>query len=292
MLILSRRHGFTLPEIMISAVMTLIAGGAVYQLLITTQRLSRTQAEQLSLQSNVRTGALVVMSDLRESSTVAGGTMDKNDILSVGVSGITYRAMRGIGFLCQAPGGSQIRIGRNGFTGHRDPQAQRDSAYVFLEGSPVTGVDDRWLPVAITRVATAQPCPGASGPGITLTISNPALPIDLPVGAPVRIHEVMELKLYRTDGKSWLGARSVSAGEAVQPVLGPLSDGDGFHLVYLDGRGAPTNDLTAIQSIRFTVRGISEDPVRVAQGHGIRLEEALTAQVTLRNALPRGTASP
>jgi prepilin-type N-terminal cleavage/methylation domain-containing protein len=285
-LTVSHRRGFTLVEIVISVFMMLIVSGAVYRLLVTTQRLARTQAERVQLQSGVRAGSLVVMNDLRELSTLPGGTSDQNDILRAGNSDIIYRAMRGIGFICQAPAANQVRIARNGFSGHRDPQPGRDSALVFLEGTSETDLDS-WLPVAVANVSTTPPCPGLRGPAITLTTSSNAALSDLPVGTPVRIFEVMELRLYQAQGKSWLGARSVGAGEAIQPVAGPLADGAGFRLDYLDGSGAITNDPTAIKSVRATLRGISEPTSGGFGWESMRAEETLTAQVALRNAFRR-----
>jgi prepilin-type N-terminal cleavage/methylation domain-containing protein len=283
-LIVPDRRGFTLLEIIVSTAMMLIVSGAAYQLLITTQRLARGQTEQASLQSNVRSGSLVVINELRELSTVTGGGRDKNDILSLASSDITYRAMRGIGFICQTPTATEIRIGRYGFSGYRDPQPVRDSAYVFLEGSPETEVDDSWLPVAITNVSSSGTCSGSGGPGITLTVPNTTSLTDVAVGTPVRIYEVMELKLYRAEGKSWLGARSVSAGESIQPVVGPLTDDNGFRLEYLGNGGAPTSDLTAVKSIRVTIHGISDEALNAGGGQGMPIEEEQTTQVTLRNA--------
>lgn len=284
MLMPARRRGFTLPELMVATVLMLIVGGAAYQLLLTTQRLARAQVEQVSLQSSVRSGALVVTNELRELSTTVGGNRDQNDILRIAPSDITYRAMRGIGFICQSPTATQVRIGRLDFSGYRDPQATRDSAYVFIEGSADTGEDDAWLPLAITRVSAVAPCPGAAGPGITLTVPSAPVVAGLAVGTPVRIYEVMQLKLYQSEGSWWLGARSVSGGEAMQPVVGPLAEGNGFLLDYLDGRGAPTADLSAIKSIRFTVRGVSAEAVRSGGAEAVRAEDGLTTQVTLRNA--------
>jgi hypothetical protein len=68
-------------------------------------------------------------------------------------------------------------------------------------------------------------------------------------------------------------------------MLGPLT-GDGFGLEYLDSNGNPTADLTAIKSIRLTVRGLTDDLVRAggsgAMGHP---EEELVTQVLLRNSI-------
>jgi prepilin-type N-terminal cleavage/methylation domain-containing protein len=275
------RRGFTLLEIMVSTCMMLIVSGAVYQLLVTTQRLSRAQAEQVRLQANIRAGSLFVANELRELSTVAGGSRDQNDLLSIGRSEVTFRVVRGTGFVCQPPSATQIRVGRSGFSGHRDPQPGRDSVYLFLQG--VETRDDAWLPLPITQVSTASSCSDGA-PGIALMVPSTTVLADVPVGTPVRVYEVLELKLYRSEGRSWLGARSVSAGEAIQPVVGPLTDGDGFQLEYLDGLGTTTNDVSSVESIRVTLRGISEEPVRV--------EEELTVQVSLRNARMRHDRSP
>jgi prepilin-type N-terminal cleavage/methylation domain-containing protein len=282
---MTNRRGFTLVELMVAMVMMLIVMGAVYKLMLSTQRLSRAQAERASLQSNVRMGSLVVLNDLRELGTVAGGVANQNDILAMAADDITYRAMRGIGFICQAPTGTLVRIARTGFSGYRDPQPSRDGFYVFIDGDPDTETDDAWLPVAITGVSTATSCPGTTGAGITLTTDNTPGLVGLAVGTPIRIYEVMELKLHVADGKSWLGARSISAGEAIQPVLGPLADGNGFQLEYLDGAGAATANLTAVKSIRITLRGISDGAITPGiEGSMTRVQDSLVTQVALRNA--------
>jgi prepilin-type N-terminal cleavage/methylation domain-containing protein len=282
---MANRRGFTLTEIMIAMTLMLIVSGAAYKLLVTTQRLSRSQTERAGLQSNVRMGSLVVLNDLRELGTVSGGAADKNDILNAEVSDITYRAMRGMGFICQAPTATQVRITRSGFSGFRDPQAGRDGLYVFIDGDQDSEADDAWLPVPIADVSTATACPGAMGDGITLTTPNTAGLVGVPVGTPVRFYEVMELKLHQADGKSWLGARSISAGEAIQPVLGPLVDGNGFQLEYLDAAGGATADRTAIKSIRITIRGISDGAVNPGvEGILTHVQDSLVTQVALRNA--------
>ena len=99
------RRGFTLVEILVSLVIMLIVSGAIYKMLNSSQRLTRAQAERVSLQSNVRSGALVVPTELRELSTFVGGDADQNDVLAATADERhTYRAMRGIGFVCQTLG--------------------------------------------------------------------------------------------------------------------------------------------------------------------------------------------
>lgn len=281
MLRASPRAGFSLTEVLLSLVITVVVAGAIYKLLIATQRLVRAQTQQIGVQSSIRAGSFVVLHELAELSTVAGGTSDQNDIVAIGRSTLTYRAPRGIGFLCQSSSSTELRVARSSFSGHRDPQPGRDEAYVFIPGSPETGTDDAWVRRRILSVAASPPCPGAQGPGITLDLSGGLPPAPAESGTPVRIAELMELRLYRAEGKSWLGARSVSSGEAIQPLVGPLRDADGLVLEYLDGAGAATTDKTGIKSIRVTLRGITE-----SDGGRAAAEEELVTQITLRNAGP------
>ena len=276
------RRGFTLAEVMVSLVLTLVVAGALYSLLVSTQRATRAQAGRVDLQANVRAGSLVVLSELRELSTATGGAGEQNDILVAGSTALVYRAMRGIGFICGTPSATAIRIARSTFTGHRDPQAGRDDALVFIDDSAAAGAEGSWLGTKIVSVATGAPCPGALGPGITLTLPAGASVAGLEAGTPIRIAEVMELRLYESEGRSWLGARSVSSGEAIQPLVGPLTKGSGFRLEYLDATGTPTADRTSIKSIRIALRGTTEGG---GAGNSIPVEEELITQVVLRNAV-------
>jgi prepilin-type N-terminal cleavage/methylation domain-containing protein len=276
------RRGFTLVEIIVAMALMLMVTGAIHRLLVSSQRLSRAQAARMNLQSNVRASVLVIANELRELNGVEAGSADQTDILSVAGSGLTYRAMRGIGFLCESPIAGQIRVARSSFSGFRDPQPSRDGAYLLVEGGPEAGVVDTWLPLSITGVATNTRCPGGAGPAISITTSSSAI-AGAPVGTPVRIYETMELRLYQSDGHWWLGARSVSAGEAIQPVAGPLAGNDGLQLEYLSRAGTSTTDPSAIKSVVVTVRATTEDPVTTVDGE--RLEEELVTQVTLRNAI-------
>jgi prepilin-type N-terminal cleavage/methylation domain-containing protein len=278
-------RGFTLVEILVSLTVTLVVAAAICGLVNTIQRMSLAQTERASLQANVRTGGWVVPGELHEVATLPGGTTAQNDVLVAQANGITYRAMRGIGFLCQSPvTPSELRVWLSTYSGFRDPAPGRDSALVFLEGDSLTPADDAWLPAAITGVAVGNTCP--AGSGIRLTTDDHAEIVGLAANTPVRIYEIMELRLYQSGGKSWLGARSLSAGEVIQPLLGPLVDGTGFTLEYFDAASSPTTDPNAITSITVGLRGISENAIAVGAGSGPRgqVQDSLVARVSLRNA--------
>lgn len=283
---MSRRRGFTLVEVLLALVIMGVVTGAIYRLLNTNQRLSLAQAEQVSLQSNVRTGSLIVPSELRELNTWQGGTADQNDITNPQASNVEYRAGRGMGFLCQdaAAGATQLIVAQSNWTGLRDPDAARDDLHIFVDGDPNDYSDDAWSQLDLTAVAVSgNACGGDPGYVLTLSGGTP-IPANVIVNTPVRFFELMKLELYADGGEWWLGIRSVNVEPNPVPVLGPLTAG-GFALEYLDSTGVATADPTAIKSVRLTVRGLTDDAVRAGgsaqMGHP---EEELVTQVLLRNS--------
>jgi hypothetical protein len=263
----------------------LIVSGAVYQLLLNTRRLARSQSEHVSLQSTARNAVLLVLAELRELNMAPGTDQARNDILSGSSTSVTYRASRGFGLLCQAPAASQIRLARKSFTAGRDPQPGRDSVSIFLDGDAATDTDDAWLSLGITGVSTAVPCGGSAEPAITLSVPATSELAGVEPGTPVRISEIMELRLYRSEAMSWLGLRSVGSGEAIQPVAGPLSDG-GFELAYLDREGRPTADLASTRSIRVAIHAVPERQLSLGAADTSAIAADLAGQVMLRNAAP------
>jgi prepilin-type N-terminal cleavage/methylation domain-containing protein len=270
------RRGFTLIEIMISVGMMLIVSGAVYQTLTLTQRLSRAQGQQVNVQSSVRSAALVLTNEFRP---LAAG-----DLVSLAPTGATYRAERGFGVLCHTAGASRLQINRLSFSGHRDPQPGRDSVSVFVEGNPATTEDDGWIPTAIAAVGSGL-CGGGGIPSIDLTVASLALE-GIPPGTPVRIHELVELRLYRSEGRSWLGMRSVGSDESIQPLSGPMRDGEGLRLDYLGAGGLPTSLGNEVRGIHVTLRGESEASVNWGAQRHQPVSQELSTRVGLRNAAP------
>jgi prepilin-type N-terminal cleavage/methylation domain-containing protein len=270
MLSWNSHRGFTLVELVVATALLLIVSGALSQLLLITERLSRSQAQHLRLQSEVRNAALVAINELRELSTAQAQGSEDNDILSATSSSISYRASRGFGVTCQPSTATQLRVARADFTGARDPEPGRDSAFIWIGGDPATEDDDRWQPVAITAVS-AGTCGASTVPALTLTVPSTAALAGAAGGTPVRIYEVMELRLYQSAGQSWLGMRAIGSGEAIQPLAGPLTS-DGLQLELLDAGGRVTSDPTAVQSIRALVRGVAEG-----------LTDSLETEVALRN---------
>jgi len=286
-LIVRNSRGLTLIELLVSLVMLGMIGGVTYGFLANTQRITRSQSELVNLQSNVRTGILVVPSELREIGVGGGGS----DILSLGSSGIIYRAARGLGFTCQVSA-SEIRISNAPATpyfGLRAIVPGRDSLFLFVERTPGISSDDVWVRLAVSSVNSASTC--GTDPAIALGVANLGSVVpggigSLVAGGPVRPFEVMELRLYSSGGKFWLGARSVSGGEpSLQPVLGPLT-ANGFELDYFDVAGAPTSNRFQVRTLRVAIRGVTDQLIRGPAGTGPTgyVQDSLVTTVSLRNA--------
>ncbi len=274
------RRGFTLVELAAALVLLGLLSGSIYRVLVTQQRLAQLQVERMSLQANLRAGVGLLTAELRE----VGVGPAETDIQALGPDSITYRAMRTAAFAC-AVSGPNVRILAGSF-GYRWPQAGRDSLLLFVEGDSTIATDDRWVAAPILAVSAGAACGGRPAVDLSTTIDLTAVPLtSVQLDAPVRTFEVMQLKLYLSGGRYWLGARSVSAGETIQPVLGPLT-ATGLTLTYGDSTGTPTGDPRRVRTVAVTLQAVTDRLVRsgAAEGPLVLAQDGVVALVTLRNA--------
>jgi prepilin-type N-terminal cleavage/methylation domain-containing protein len=281
------RHGFTLIELLIVLIVMSTVTAGLFKLLTGTQRFSRAQAERVDLQSNVRAATFVLPSELRELNTVVGATTPgpSVDIAEALDTSITYRAARGLGFVCfQSTTAPKIRAG-SVWQGTRAPEGPKDSLYVFYKGASVSA--DQWVAAGLTSRANST-CPDGAA-AYTLNLSGTGLATAPDIGTPVRTFEKMKLLMYESGGSKWLGAQSLGASEtAPQPILGPLASTGGLLFQYLDANGATTTTLANIKSIRIKVVGQTTQRITTGGNTGATnaiVLDSLVTQVSLRNAL-------
>lgn len=281
------RSGFTLVELLIAIVIFGIVSTAIYGLLVRTQRLSRTQAERSIMQANVRTGLALITSELRE----LNATASLADIASpLTATGITYRGMRGLGFICDKATG-YVTVSNATLRGYRPPTAGRDSLVIFVDNDIKLAGDDGWTRRNITAVAAANCADGSGGTRLSFTTNLPTSPDTLgmiTIGSPVRTFEFMQISSMTVSGETWLGAASLSAGESLQPILGPLAAG-GVNFTYwpgVGGAGSATSTPSAVRTIRLRLIGITENIVAAGAGTTAwqRANDTLITDIRLRNA--------
>ena len=278
----TNRRGFTLIELLVVVVLMGIIGAALTRVLLNMQRASRAQSERVTLQGNLRAGIAFIPAELRD--------LSAQDIILADPDRIQYRAMRAAGVACDVSA-TQLTL-RDALTfKYRDILADRDSAFVFVESEATMGSDDRWVPVGLTAVAAGN-CPDGA-PATVLTISNAGAAYatytdtlaQIVEETPVRLFEHMEMGSYTADGRDWLGARSISAGEpSLQPVLGPLAADTGLKLTYHAAGGGATGTIANMRLINIRLIGETGVPISSAYGGPVIHDDSINARVRLRNA--------
>jgi len=306
---MTTRRGFTMVELMIGLILTLAVGGVTYQMLLRNHRVSRAQSEHVGVQDNVRSGALIIANELREvgydvvsaGATAALGYAPaipiRTDLLAMDQGFVEYHATRGLGFVCdKSTAPATVVVRRSTWQELRAPKPLIDTLMLYVENASSTGSDDAWVHLGITTIQN-QDCPGAGAPaGLAFQVQAPfglnlttALN-NVVLGGPVRVTEVMRMEHYQTDGKSYLGLQSVSAGEALQPVVGPFADNvglvRGLTFVYRDANDNETAVPANVRVIEVTLRGITDQAVHGRSSYQATIDTlGLTTRVALRNTL-------
>jgi prepilin-type N-terminal cleavage/methylation domain-containing protein len=319
---MTTRRGFTLVELLIGLILLMAVGAVSYQLLVNTQRVSRSQSQHIGMQDNGRSGALIIANELRElgydqitATSLAAITLKlpnalavgtNSDLRAIGPDSITYRAPRGLGYTCNltATGATTADVVVwNPAVALNDPrrwQAYRsitstDSLMLFIENNTQTSGDDLWLTVGLTADQSAQNCPDGTA-GIRFRIQIPALVgisaadvvANAPLGNPVRAFELMQMRSYTSNGKVWLGMRSrpLTAGTTIEPVLGPLSGtAQGLTFTYRDANNAATTVADNVRSVQIALQPMSDEMVRTTGKYAQMELDTVTTRVSLRNAL-------
>ena len=304
-----RTHrGFTMVELMIGLILTLAVGGVAYEMLLRSNRVTRAQGERIGVQDNVRSGALIITNELREigydaisagASAAFGGyaPATRTDLLVIGSTGITYHATRALGFVCGVNTAAPARVilGKNTWQELRAPTTT-DTLMLYVENAPNTSSDDAWVHLGIKGVGNEN-CPsGAAGlslqveapVGLTLTTALNAVVL----GGPARVTEVMRMEHYvdATDGKPYLGMRSLTANEPnFQPVIGPLATSGGaepgLEFVFRRADNVTTAVLADVRAIELTLRGVTDQAVHGRRSYATVDTLGLTTRVALRNTL-------
>jgi prepilin-type N-terminal cleavage/methylation domain-containing protein len=319
---MTTRRGFTLVELLIGLILLMAVGAVTYQLLVNTQRVSRSQAQRIGMQDNGRSGALIMANELRElgydqitATSLAAITLKlpnaltvgtNSDLRAIGPDSITYRAPRGLGYTCNltatGPTTADVVVWNPapGVTDARRWQAYRsitttDSLMLFIENDPQTSGDDLWLTVGLTVGQSAQNCPNGTA-GIRFRVQIPLavgisaadIVANAPLGNPVRAFEIMQMRSYTSNGKIWLGMRSrpLTAGTTVEPVLGPLSGtAQGLTFTYKDANNATTTVADNVRSVQIALQPMSDEMVRTTGRYAQMDIDTVTTRVSLRNAL-------
>jgi hypothetical protein len=240
------RRGTGLVEAVVAALLTALLVVAALGSLAHLQRpLGRFTYRVLSEQS-IRGTAQLLRSELRDLAPGAG------ELLTVGPGSLTYRAVRGTGRACSA-GGGRVQVAASTWSPLRQPAAGRDSLVLLAQPG------DTEVVVAAAGPTIAGTCPdGVASVALPYATNapDPVAPAAFP--APLLVSEVMEIRAYESGGEWWVGVRSISAGESIQPAHGPLA-ANGLRISAFDSAGMPTLIPARVTHLAFFLRSASGD---------------------------------
>ena len=244
------RRGTGLVEAVVAALLTALLVVAALGSLAGLQRaLGRFTGRALSSQT-VRGTAQLLRSELRDLAPAAG------ELLSLGASSISYQAIRGTGRACGSDGG-RVLVTAATWSPLRQPAGGRDSLVLLAQPG------DTEVVVAAAGPAVGGSCPdGVSSVALPYVAAapDPVLVAAFPV--PLMVTEVMEIRAYESVGDWWVGVRSVSAGETIQPAHGPIAP-DGFRVTAFDSAGVPTVNPAHVSHIAFLVKSARGDSLEL-----------------------------
>ena len=266
------RYGVVLAELVVAALLTVVVIGLALGSLVTLQRTAQQQIEHAARHLNLLTTAHLTRAELGGLSPRAG------DLGRIGPAQLEYRATRATGLACgRAADG--LLLPTEFLRAVRLPVPGRDSVLTlgFAGDSAV------WLSQPVVAAPRSGSCPGGGAPALVIPI--PAVALDRAViPGPVLVFEMMEFRLYQSGTEWWLGLRSVSSGETIQPATGPFEEA-GVAFRFLDAGGTPVADPGQVRRIAVLLRGTAS--LRQGIGAGARalrtgLSDSLAFDVVLR----------
>ncbi len=290
--------GFTLVEFLVYLVISVVAIGAIFQLVIGQGRLYSKQRELIDVRSSLREAAAFLAWELRQPSASGG------DIYSISPDSFAVRSIQGSAIIC-AEHGTSLRFGLVAVSGELEDTAD-DSVLVFAAGA-VGPADDQWRVVKPVRfwdapgggVAScfwgdpdigkgrADKSDAGAGwngypvPDTVIEISGNMNNVYM--GAPIRSFRKVQYGIYQEDGRWWLGRR-VGAAAAYERLTGPLRapQDSGLVFTWYDQAGNVTNDPADVALVEVILRGESLKGVRQVDAAAAAQQDTLSFRVALR----------
>ncbi|TVP77412.1 MAG: prepilin-type N-terminal cleavage/methylation domain-containing protein [Gemmatimonadales bacterium] len=262
------RGGFSLVELIVVIVIAGLVATAIFQILVSNQRIYTAQGESVRGQQTVRGAVEFLATELREISPRGG------DILTMESDEIEVRAMRASALVCGRDGSD---IFATALAGRIRPG---DEVLVYFQEDPDTGNSDFWTTAEVTSESgSEQPQRCGDDPTRRYTLDNfaddsPTAIVDS--GSLIRTWETVTYGLITQGGESFVG-RIDSDGE--EALIGPVEARRGLEFAYLDRNGDVTTDALEVRSIRITVRTLSQ----ARDSGGRAIADSLSVLVTPRN---------
>lgn len=296
----SRRKGFTLLEVLVISVLTVIVLAGLITTLMRQQRFYRGTAELIDTRSQIRQAAGILPFDIRGMSTAGG------DLLKMSDTSMVFRATIGASVVCLKVDATTLMLppvtlaNGNTLTSWSLEPGPGDTAFVYDDGAGSGATDDQWRAYQVQTAPSAVlgGCPLETGFTIAADATTPSYSLALTSnisasvvqGAPVRFVRTTHYSLYQAaDGNWYLGYCSPTCGAGgPQPVAGPLlpyggGATPGVRFTYLAEDGTVTVTPSKVAQVSIMVRGETRGEVTIS-GTGQRvIGDSLRFTVGIRN---------
>lgn len=272
----NRESGFTLVELLVSMVISLMLLAAAYGVLVTQVRSFEIQRGTMDARETLRGAATLLTSEFRHASSSRG------DLYAIAPQTVTLRSLLGSGVICDTLG---TRYGV--WQPQGDFQATAaDSALIYSLTS------ETWNSVKVSQmwsdpVAGGIPtCAWAGGTAPALVVQVvPGDTAGVRTGSGIRAFRSIQYGLYQDamDGRWWLGRKLASAGsydKLTGPLSSPADSGLVFH--YYDIAGLETADPTQVVRVELVLKAESYAQVRVGSGTTLR-KDSVAVSAFIRN---------
>ena len=273
----NRERGFTIIELLISMVISLMLIAAAYSVLVTQVRSFEVQRGKMDTRETLRGAAALFTSELRSAASSRG------DLYAIAPQTMTLRSPLGSGIICDTLG---IRYGVYQPSGDFQATAD-DSALVYSR------TNETWNSVKVSQMWSNPAAGGIPDCAWSASI-DPGLVVQLVAGVPgdtagvgigsgIRAFRAIQYGIFQQNGRWWLGRRLASAGSydiLTGPLSSPADSGLVFH--YYDGAGAETADPTQVVRIELVLQAESYALARVGSGMTLP-KDSVAITMFLRN---------
>lgn len=247
--LLEDARGFTLVELLIYMVVSAVAIGATFSVMVNQSRHFRGQVETRDVRETLRSAVALLGTDIRQLSASRG------DLYAIGPNSLTIRAITGGGVICgKHPSQPRFGLWRPG-------------------GVVVQVVDDSVLfkdPASGWKIAALEAATGPTGTGVntcdwspnfvpTVVVEVDSLAMSPEVGSPLLQFRRVEYGIFQWRNRWWLGEK-VGDGDVFEVLTGPLLSPErgGLAFRYFNAIGAETADPDQVAGIQIVLRSESQ----------------------------------
>ncbi len=231
----NRARGVTLVELLLALTLFGVIGTLLVRSCLGLSQALRALQARATAQAALDQGSSWLATELSE--------LGIDDLREVTPDALRFRGLRFAGMAC-AITDKEVRFRPQRGALGRSPQAGRDSLLLL--------VDSQWSAFPVLGVGGST-CDGEGAVSLVTAIDSVTLDRvrDLPL-VPTRLFEVVQARFYTSNGSWWLGGRSESAGEGLQPLAGPFHHASAVWSSF-DSARAPTIDPARVRflSIRL-----------------------------------------